>query len=69
MSRTESEIPEKDYINSEGSLVVTMDLFELHHPDEMVSFTKWLEGQTTLVMGNGETGIYVSDYEKWWNRK
>lgn len=59
-------IPNTEYIDVEGILVITYDLIKKHHTtEEFEDFVRWMRGQTCLMMPNGEAGIYSWDYERW----
>lgn len=59
-------IPEHEYIEAHGCMVITLQLFELHHtPNELEIFSAWFNGQTGMLMDDGTCGVYVSDYERW----
>lgn len=59
-------IPEQEYIYVDTIPVVTMELVNKHHTqDEVASLSKWMSGQTGLVLADGTCGIYAWDYERW----
>lgn len=59
-------IPEKEYVESHGMKVVTLELFKKHHTaEDLIVFAEWYSGQTGLMMEDGSIGIYTEDYERW----
>lgn len=63
-------IPKSEYIpvgkGKHKFDAVTMALIEQHHtPGEAERFARWLLHQTCAVLPNGDTAIYVEDYERW----
>lgn len=36
-----------------------------HTPEEYRHFCKWMNGQTSMMLKSGETGVYTWDYERW----
>jgi len=69
-----SQIPKNEYIGVEIDTdkgvdvlyVVTIELVRKYHTQrEIEHFCDWISGQTTIMLDDGESGIYVDDYERW----
>lgn len=59
-------IPPEEYgLESNTSYVTYAQVQKCHTPEECRRFCKWMNGQTTMSLKNGETGVYVCDYERW----
>lgn len=62
-------IPASEYVEFCDHMVVTSQLLELYHtPEEIENFTKWLRGQTGVILEDGTHGFYASNYERWFYR-
>lgn len=61
-------IPKSEYITVPDCpyQVITWDLVKRYHTKYDISrFNSFMTGQTSMVMEDGKSGIYVHDYEKW----
>jgi hypothetical protein len=45
--------------------VTYAQIMNAHTEQEFINFTKWMYGQTGLLLSNGDIGIYSWDYERW----
>lgn len=45
--------------------VTYAQIAEFHGVIDAARFDKWFTGQTGIITENGDTGIYVFDYERW----
>lgn len=65
--RIKKMIPKNEYIfvDDVGN-VITDELFLKHHnQNDYEIFSKWMRGQTCIVLPDGKVGIYSWDYERW----
>lgn len=59
-------IPKTEYIEFDGTKVITFQLFAKHHTTEdLLVFAEWYSGQTGMTIEDDKIGIYVCDYERW----
>jgi hypothetical protein len=59
--------PEDYILHKEGGFkYVTMKMIEsAHTPEKFENFIKWIAHQTVGVTPDGESAIYVWEYERW----
>ena len=63
-----TKLIKNEYPEAFGCTYVDKKWLEARHStEEITSFTKWMDGQTGMILDDGSLAFYSWDYERWIN--